>query len=145
MKRLVLLILGLFFAIGTLTAGNLKPIKVKELPEKAQQFLKTHCKGVEISMVRMEKEALEVSYEVRLANNGKIEFNRKGEWEEAEYKGVGVPVAIIPKNIRAYVADHFKGARIDKITKEYWGYEVELSNGVDLKFDSKGDFKRMDD
>ncbi len=54
-------------------------------------------------------------------------------------------MAIIPKNIRAYVADHFKGARIDKITKEYWGYEVELSNGVDLKFDSKGDFKRMDD
>jgi len=34
---------------------------------------------------------------------------------------------------------------IKEIKKKRTGYEVELSNGLDLEFNSKGKFLRMDD
>jgi len=43
------------------------------------------------------------------------------------------------------VNKNFKGATIVKIDKEHYGYEVELSNGLDLKFNCNGSFMMIDD
>ena len=40
---------------------------------------------------------------------------------------------------------HFAGATVVKIDKEYYGYDVELSNDLDLKFNAQGQFMRIDD
>lgn len=56
-----------------------------------------------------------------------------------------VPAKLIPANIANYVNKNFKGATIVKIDKEHYGYEVELSNGLDLKFNCNGSFMMIDD
>ena len=38
-----------------------------------------------------------------------------------------------------------KGQRIVGVDKERHGYDIELSNGIDMKFDKDGNFLRYDD
>ncbi|WP_315599070.1 PepSY-like domain-containing protein [Porphyromonas endodontalis] len=57
-----------------------------------------------------------------------------------------VPKKIVPNAISNYVAKNFPGTSIRQIEKRRrGGYQVELSNGLELKFDSSLKFVRMDD
>lgn len=56
-----------------------------------------------------------------------------------------VPTSIIPTSIRTTVAKLQPKQRIVGIEKERRGYDVELSNGVEMKFDRDGKFMRYDD
>ena len=56
-----------------------------------------------------------------------------------------VPASLVPAAIANYVKGNFPGTFIEKIDKERYGYEIELSNDLDLKFDKKGNLKRIDD
>jgi pectin methylesterase-like acyl-CoA thioesterase len=55
------------------------------------------------------------------------------------------PAAIIPEPILQYVKTSFPGTMITKIDKERYGYDVELSNDIDLKFNYQGMIIGMDD
>ena len=48
-------------------------------------------------------------------------------------RGTSVPSAIVPAAIAKYVATNFKGQTIVEISRKRGGYEVELSNGSELK------------
>ena len=48
-------------------------------------------------------------------------------------KGKAVPSAIIPSAITKFVAENFSGQEIVEISRKRGGYEVELSNGTELK------------
>ena len=57
-----------------------------------------------------------------------------------------VPAAIIPTAIQQYVTATFPGQIITKIDKERrYGYEIELSNDIELKFNKNGMIIGMDD
>ena len=56
-----------------------------------------------------------------------------------------VPAAIVPAAIQQYVSAHFRGQVITKVDKERHGYDIELSNGMDLKFNRGGAFMGIDD
>ncbi|WP_369695841.1 PepSY-like domain-containing protein [uncultured Duncaniella sp.] len=47
--------------------------------------------------------------------------------------------------IATYVKQNHKGSRIIGIEKKRNGYEIELSNDLDLEFDKQGNFIRFDD
>ena len=75
----------------------------------------------------------------------KIEFNRKGNWKKVDCHMTAVPAAIVPQPIQQYVSSNFQGTVITKIDKERYGYDVELSNDIDLKFNYQGAIIGMDD
>ena len=56
-----------------------------------------------------------------------------------------VPAAIVPAAIQQYVSTSFPGTVITKIDKERYGYDIELSNDIDLKFNYQGAIIGMDD
>jgi hypothetical protein len=56
-----------------------------------------------------------------------------------------VPAVLVPQLIATYVSTNFPGEIIVKIDKERHGYDVELSNDLDLKFNKKGMLIGMDD
>ena len=56
-----------------------------------------------------------------------------------------VPAAIVPQGIKDYVSSKHAGQRIVGIEKERNGYDIELSNGVDIKFNKEAQFVRYDD
>lgn len=115
------------------------------LPASAQTVLSRNFKAA-VSLVKIDKEFGRVSeYEVILSDGTEITFDSKGNWESVEVSGKGsVPAAFVPEAIAAYVKKNEKGLRIVGIEKKRGGYEVELANGVDLKFDASGKFLRYD-
>lgn len=121
------------------------PINADQLPKEAQKFISTYWKDSKITQAKMDKDGFETSYEVYLDNMTKIEFNKHGEWKEIKSPKVSIPDGIILKSIVDYVATNYKNSRIVKIKREHHHFEVELDNDVELKFDKKGKFKRIDD
>ncbi len=116
------------------------------LPKAAQTVLAKNCKA-KVSLVKIDKDFGRVSdYEVIMSDGMEISFDRDGNWESVEVNvAKSVPAAFVPAKISNYVKRNQSGQRIVGIEKERNGYDVELSNGVDMKFDKAGNFLRYDD
>jgi hypothetical protein len=133
---------GLIFG---LSANAQKLVITKAaLPIAAQTFLKNHYGSKKPTYILEDKDLLSKEYKVQFADKTEIEFDKKGNWKEVDGKNSRIPNSIIPKPIATYVKNHFGREKITKIEKETLGYEVKLSNGLELKFNSKGDFRKID-
>ena len=84
-------------------------------------------------------------YEVRLSNGTEVEFDKNGNWDKVDCNYSAVPASLVPANIANYVKTHFAGAKVVKIDKERHGYDVELSNDLELKFNKQGQLMNIDD
>lgn len=137
------LIAGLLFSFSA--HAQKTTITAAELPAKAQTFLKEHFANENTLAIVKDKETFSTDYKVRFSNNTEVEFDSKGNWEEIDGNHNPIPTAAIPAKIASYVKSNYKETSIIKIDKGYWGYEVDLSNGIELEFDSNGKFLRIDD
>lgn len=122
-----------------------KIIQLSKLPKQAQSFLKTYGVSHEISYIKMEDELFKKTYEIKMRDGSEFEFDKNGAWKEIDLKRKAVPSALIPQAIKAYVAKSFPNNHIVKISKTSSKYEIELSSGLDLEFNNKGKFLRIDD
>lgn len=115
------------------------------LPEAAQTILKNNFKA-KVSFVKIDRDFGRISdYEAILTDGSEVKFDREGNWEEVESSRTSqVPDYFVLAPIRSYLAENHKGARIVGIEKERNGYEVSLSDGIDIKFDKQGSFKKYD-
>ena len=117
-----------------------------ELPAKAQAFVREHFAEGEVAGVYEDTEYLvQKEYSVYLNNATEIEFYANGDWEEVKSRMEAVPNKIVPTAILQHVQKHFPNTFIKEIKKRRVGYEVEISNGLDLEFNSAGRFIRIDD
>lgn len=138
MKKILTLFLCLIFVHLSTEASNDIRIEFHQLPAQSQEWIKEHFRNQSIALVKMEKEFFTKSYEVIFTNGNKIEFDRNGTWEEIDCKYTELPLAIVPEQIKNYVSKNYPEIKISKIEKESKNrYEVGLTNGLDLKFDSK--------
>lgn len=119
-------------------------INREELPEAAREFLTEYFPKAKVSMIKVDKHLLKkTDYDVKLVNGTKIEFNNAGKWTSVDCKGREVPQGIILKAIRNYVKKNFPGTFVTSVEKKSSGYEVELNDGIELKFNLLGGFKSM--
>ena len=141
MKQLAVLLLS-FLSFTQVIKAEEYIIKSQDLPKAAIEFLDTHYKDNKISFAKMDKEILQTTYKVTLVNGVQIEFNKKGAWisVDAGVDGI-VPKTIIPKRILAFVSQNYADFQICEIEYESREYSVELSNGLDLEFNKKGEIK----
>ena len=65
--------------------------------------------------------------------------------KDVECKYGEVPAAIVPQQIRDYVAKNYPDRKVTAIDRDRRDYEVELDNGLDLKFDLKFRLIDIDD
>ena len=137
MKKLLLLFVCLFTLQTIARADDDKPIQVSQMPQKAQQFIKQHFAGSNIAMAKVESDFLQKSYDVIFTDGNKVEFDKKGNWTEVNCKFSVVPQGIPPPPIQKYTATNYPQAKVLKIERDKTDYEVKLSNGWELKFDSK--------
>lgn len=138
MKKLTFILVCLFtLCAATLSADNEKPIQVSQLPAAAQQFIKQHFAERQVALAQVETEFRTKTYTVTFSDGDHIDFNGKGKWEEIDCKASSVPTAVIPAQIMKYIQEKYKGATVKKIEKDRRQYEVELSNRMELTFNSK--------
>lgn len=145
-KKILLMLVAV---IGISTAAGAKDTysrDVSVLPKAAQTVLSQNFKSG-VSVIKIDKDFGRISeYEVILTDGVEITFDRNGNWENIEVPNQSsVPAAFVPNAISAYVKANQPGQRIVGIDKERSGYDVELSNGVDMKFNKEGKFLRYDD
>ncbi|MCD0472121.1 PepSY-like domain-containing protein [Flavobacterium sp. JAS] len=136
------LIAGLIFGLSANAQKTV--IKKEALPANAQTFLKTHFGSKKPSYILEDKEILSTEYKVQYDNKLEIEFDKKGNWKEVDGKNSKIPSSIIPKKIATYVKTNFPKEKITKIEIGTSDYETKLTNGLELKFSLKGDFKKID-
>ena len=132
MKQMKYLLMALMCLISSSVMADDTPIPVEQLPEAAKTFVQTNFKGQKIVYGD-------------LADGTKIEFTKKGAWKKIDRKAAAVPEAIVPAAIQEYVKANFEGCMVTKIDKERYGYDIELSNDMDLKFNFQGVLIGMDD
>ncbi|WP_461534329.1 PepSY-like domain-containing protein [Sinomicrobium sp.] len=123
-----------------------KVIPQSELPQTAQDFLKTNFKTQKVIQVVKDVDYLiKTDYEVLLDNAMKLEFDSDGNWKEIDGNHNALPEAVIPEKISAYIKQNFPTQTVEKIDKSSKKYEVELSNDLELDFTLTGDFIKIDD
>ena len=143
MKK-ILIALALTLPLGTsfASAVNDKVINKNELPTEAQKFIDRNFANVKLSYAKLETDFLIRSYEVALADGTRLEFTSNGEWEEIDCRKAEVPAAIIPAGISEYIKNNYPEEKINRIERDSRGYELELSNDLELKFNN--DFAIVD-
>lgn len=132
-------------AVVPMMADNDKIITREDLPEQAQMFLTKHFENADVLYAKAERDmGVVTSYDVVLEGNVKVEFNRSGEWTSVDCERGQVPDGLLPQGVLDYVTKKFAKAYVVEIERGRMGYEVKLSNDLDLDFDKNGKFLRVD-
>lgn len=121
-----------------------RTITVEQLPKTARTFISTHFPDAKVAYAEID----DGKYEVKFSDGSDLEFRHSGDWEKVDCKRSAVPQSVlklIPASITTYVGEHFPDSSIVKVDKERYGYEIELNNGLELKFRANGDFLYIDD
>ncbi|MFI3323907.1 MAG: PepSY-like domain-containing protein [Rikenellaceae bacterium] len=144
MKKLLFAIIALSISLTTLSAQE-RVIEREALPKVSQKFIATHFPTDKVAIATMEKDGLGREYKVIMTSGTKIEFDTKGNWTDVECKRKNaVPKAIIPSYIAKYVGAKFPAQSIVGIEQSKRGVDVELSNGIELEFNSRGQLVEID-
>lgn len=133
-------------ALGSCDSPDKAVVDFESLPQSAQMFVKTYYPDRGVSVVLKDKNIFDRDYEVVFSDGANIDFTSKGEWTEVEDRDMdGVPQAILPAGIMTFVTNSHPDQVIVKISKDDRRYEVELSNRIELEFDSNGQLVGYDD
>ncbi|MBQ6761367.1 MAG: PepSY-like domain-containing protein [Bacteroidales bacterium] len=122
-----------------------RPIPVEQLPAAAKAFVQEHFPENAIVYAKMDVEMQKTEYEARLNDGSKVEFDEQGNWKEVNCHYKAVPAVLVPKAIADYVQAKFPDIAITKISRKWYGFEVELLSDLDLRFDKDGAFIGFDD
>ena len=148
MKKLILTFTALLaFAIIVVSCDkdDDHQVPATSLPASASTFLNTF-KDVTIRKVEKQTPTAtnKTAYSVELANGIEVDFDQEGDWKEVESDNdTAIPTGFISSTIVSYVDTNYRTAQISAIDKVTAGFEVELTNDVDLLFDPSGQFVKI--
>ena len=109
------------------------------------QFMTQYFPEATIQMVMPDEDDIDVV----LNDYTKIEFKLNNEWKKVDCehatKFISVPATLVPEQITAYVNANFPNTIIKKLEKKFFGWEIELSNGLEVKFNNNFKVTKVDD
>lgn len=145
MKKLALFLSVVLSLTFIQCSGETIEHNVDSLPDNAKIMISNYFDSA-VSLVKIEKKTFGgKEYDVVLTDGTQISFDGNGEWEEIDTpNNISVPSAIIPGNIKTFVAQKHAGALIVGIEKTKKGYSVDLSNGNEIEFTTAGGFLKYD-
>jgi len=79
-------------------------------------------------------------YCVLLNDGTKIEFDLQGAWKRVSRNKTGVPATLIPQPITQYLKKNYPDDVVTKLSKKPYGFKIEISNDMDLRFNEQGQF-----
>ncbi len=141
MKKLFVMILAIAATVSVASADNTAPVQVAQMPNTAQSFIKRHFGDMQVQYAKQQNSPMK-AYDVVFVNGTKIEFDGNGDWTEIDCEHGIVPEEVVPRQLRQYVENNHPGQKITGIEKGPMGYQIELSNDLELKFDR--DYRLMD-
>ena len=144
MKKLFAL--GIFALVLLLNGCRDRAVTPEQIPASIMSFIQQSFPGQTVTYAESERELLGKTYEVFLADGTCIDFDTSGEWDKVQGTvNNPIPTTLIPGPIVNQIKTQYPDAMILKIDKENHGYDIELANGIELKFNKQGQFMGMDD
>jgi len=120
-----------------------KIIPTSDLPSEITSYISTHFPNNTTVQVIKDRDGLTKTYDILLSESISLEFNRKKEIIDID--GVAqLPNSVIPEKIRQYVTTNYSTNFITDWELDDKNQQVQLDNGLDLEFNMKGDFLRID-
>lgn len=144
--KILLVALMAVLAAVSCYARDIVSYDVAELPQAARTILSTHFANTQVNHIKIDKHTFGgKDYDVVLNNGTEIEFDNEGRLEEIDCGRNGkVPDALIFVPVKDYVHRTYPNDKIIKYDVKRNGYEVELRSGLELVFNSQGNFERVD-
>ncbi len=137
---------GIFALALLMTGCSDKPVLPAQLPAPIQTFVQQYFPGQTITFAQKDLELTGWKYEIFLADGTHIDFDTDDMWDKIECSLTNpVPTALIPPPVATTIQANYPDAMITKIDKERNGFEVDLANGLELKFNKQGAIVDMDD
>ena len=141
MKKILLTLLTLVLLAGTANAaGPKKVIDPDNLPKPAIELIQKHWPSCAIDFAYINGK----EYEALLTDGTIIQFDSKGIWKEMKCTD-GLPVTLVPGYITRYIVGRFPKQLIIDCEKLKGGYEVTLTNGLEIQFDLRGNVTHVDE
>ena len=144
MKQKAVILIA-FVGLLTLAGCQDRVVAPTQVPQPIQLFVQQTFPGQTITYAEKDWEFFGKKYDVVLADGTQISFDTKNMWDKIESVMNPIPTALIPAPIAAYVTTNFPAVGIVKLEKERYGYDVDLANGLELKFNKQGALMEMDD
>jgi hypothetical protein len=136
MKKILCLAVSLMIAAIAHATDDVV-VSVEQLPSPVKMFVTQYFPKQKISSALLDTDFIVSKYELRLDNGTEIEITSKGEWRDIDCKKNPMPSSLIPNAIARYVKNNANGATIREIKSKKYGYEIELSNGQERKFNKR--------
>ena len=143
MKKVIILALFIGFALTNTSCNSDKKAQA------INEFVRAYFPDTEV--IANIKDGLDC--DVTLSDYTQIGFDGnlfgKIEWDEVDCKHASiytsVPAALVPPQITDYVSRIHAEQTIVKISKDTRGWDIELSNGIEIEFDKKYNVVDFDD
>jgi len=126
---------------------NATKTSIQSIPEKGKALVKDHFAAQMIDHVQKFDMARPSGtlYEVRLADHTEIDLDINGEWIEIDgHDDRPIPTTFLNPTILSYLSSNFPNTAVTTVERTAQGYELELSNDIDLYFDLQGNFVRQE-
>ena len=138
MKKIIIAFVAIVcFGLSTAMAQNTNPA--------ITQFVEQYFPKATVQMVMPDEDDIDVV----LNDYTKIEFKLNYEWKKVDCEHsttfTSVPATLVPEQITAYVNANFPNATIKKLEKNFRSWEIELNNGLELKFNKNFKVMEIDD
>lgn len=146
MKRIsIIALLITVLCSAACAARGKQPLAFAALPQAVQDSVLLHYTADQVQFSTGEKTMPKhFEYELRIDDGTKMQYNQRAVLEKISNKA-GVKEAFIPAGIMQYVRETFPNAVITEFKRSPMKQEVELNNDLELVFNKRGQFLRIED
>lgn len=145
MKRFLLILGGLFFALSLQSCNKETILTQDQVPATIKNYVTQHFPEHTILQSVEDKDGFTLTYEIILSDGFKLEFNRKKEIIEVSGKPSKLPESVVPTSIQNYVTNNYGTNFIVKWEQTSKNkQQIELDNNLELIFDNSGKFLKLD-
>ena len=136
-------LVAIALTVSLISCAKDEVIPVSELPAEMKAYISTHFPSNTILQVVKDVDGFTKTYDVLLSERISLEFNRQKEIIDIDSE-IALPNSVIPEQIRQYVTANYPSNVITDWELDDRNQQVQLNNGLDLKFNMNGDFLRID-
>lgn len=115
-----------------------------KIPSEIKSYVSTHFPNNAIIQATKEIDGITKTYDIILQENIGLEFNRKKEIVDIDGSSA-LPNSVIPERLLQHVTANFPNNVITAWELDDKRQKIKLDNGLELEFNKKGDFLRLDD
>ena len=145
MKKFLLVALIALGCSLSACADHDQLITFAQLPAVAQETVRKYFDEAQVSFCTLDREFFGKEYNVHFNDGTEIKFEGDGSVHKVDCKFRAVPDDLVPAVVRQQCAAMAPQAVIIEWGKDDWGWKAELSNKLEIKFNSKLQMIGVDD